>query len=190
LTPSVAVLCKVLFGLILVTVASAWTTQKHQQQKQQQQQQHYRRHVRCHASTKAVLSDTDAPTVSPVMAAYEFDARGRELQELGSLNAAVAAFTKATSFHPTPDRYFRLGAALQENGEPAKALQMYEKVRNDDVSTALADPVLRHDTALKMAHVWSHDLGDVTQGILYTEDMNTRQQPKIKKLFFVPPKGN
>jgi len=102
--------------------------------------------------------------VSPVMAAYELDAQARDLQEQGSLNSAVEAFRKAALLHPTPDRYFKLAEALQENGEPSRAIESYKTVRNSG-----ADPALRHLAALRLAHVWAHDLGEVSKAITYSD---------------------
>lgn len=106
-------------------------------------------------------------TISPVMAAYELGARGAEMQRRGQLNGAVSAFTEALALHPTADRRFLLGMALEENGEPRKAVAMYELACES--SDSGADAVLRHDAALKLADLSANDLGDVARAIQYVD---------------------
>lgn len=105
---------------------------------------------------------TVATTGADLVKAYEATTRGRELQSKGALNAAIASFTEALELHPTVDRQFNLAMALEENGEPQRAIEMYELAQQNDA----ADPILSHDVELKLAHLWAHDLGDVKRGIM------------------------
>lgn len=109
---------------------------------------------------------TDAPTGVDLVGAYEATSRGRDLQSKGALNAAIAAFTEALELHPTVDRQFNLAMALEENGEPQRAIEMYELAQQNDA----ADAILSHDVELKLAHLWAHDLGDVQRGIGHVDN--------------------
>lgn len=108
-----------------------------------------------------------SPSVSPVMAAYALSARGAEMQQQGRLNGAVSAFTEALALHPTADRRFLLAMALEENGEPHKAVAMYDwACQSHDAG---ADAILRHDAAIKLADLCANDLGDVERAIRYVD---------------------
>ena len=109
---------------------------------------------------------TVATTGVDLVGAYEATTRGRDLQSKGALNAAIAAFTEALELHPTVDRQFNLAMALEENGEPQRAIEMYELAQQNDA----ADAILRHDVELKLAHLWAHDLGDVKRGISHVDN--------------------
>ena len=154
------------------SVASAWTTNN-----QNNHQRHNHKHPRCNiplmmssptALPENSLNDDDDPwkinqSASPIMLAYEHDATGREHQQRGALNAAVSSYTEALSCHPSPDRHFRLGLALMENGEPQLAIDSFHSAR--EMAAEDYDTTLRHDVSLKMAHCQSNDLGNVSRGI-------------------------
>lgn len=113
--------------------------------------------------TALLSSATAVQDASPIMLAYEFDTIGRRQQQRGALNAAVESYEAAISHHATPDRYFRLGVALAENGEPTRAMESYMLAKESPSS----DPTLRHDVSLKMARTVVNDLGNVPEGIKY-----------------------
>ena len=107
-------------------------------------------------------------TANPIMAAYELTARAKEMQSRGQLNGAVTAFADALALQPTTtlaDRRFLLAMALEENGEPKRAVDMYELAcdAND------ADFILQHDAAIKVADLWANDLGNVETAIQYID---------------------
>ena len=104
---------------------------------------------------------TTTTTSADLVAAYEATTRGRDLQSKGALNEAIASFSEALELHPTVDRQFQLALALEENGEPQRAIEMFEQAQRHDA----ADAILGHDVHLKLAHLWAHDLGDVQRGI-------------------------
>ena len=120
------------------------------------------------STVSASTQTTSASPVSPVMAAYELGARGAEMQQRGQLNGAVSAFTDALALHPTADRRFLLGMALEENGEPRRAVEMYDLACQS--SDSGADAVLRHDAAIKLADLWANDLGDVDRAIRHVDE--------------------
>lgn len=139
---------------------------------------------------------TLATTGADLVKAYEATTRGRDLQSKGALNAAIAAFTEALELHPTVDRQFNLAMALEENGEPQRAIQMYELAQQNDA----ADAILSHDVELKLAHLWAHDLGDVERGISHVDNalktvMGYKHTPEsnaiawYQKAFFVADEG-
>jgi len=109
---------------------------------------------------------TIGTTGTDLVAAYEATSRGRDLQSKGALNAAIAAFTEALELHPTVDRQFHLAMAFEENGEPQRAIEMFELAQQNEA----ADAILRHDVSLKLAHLCAHDLGDVKRGISHVDD--------------------
>ena len=138
---------------------------------------------------------TVATTGADLVKAYEATTRGRDLQSKGALNAAIAAFTEALELHPTVDRQFNLAMALEENGEPQRAIEMYELAQQNDA----ADAILSHDVELKLAHLWAHDLGDVERGISHVDNAletvgyeHTTESNAIawyQKAFFVADEG-
>lgn len=140
-------------------------------------------------------SSTVATTGVDLVGAYEATSRGRDLQSKGALNAAIASFTEALELHPTVDRQFHLAMALEENGEPQRAIEMYERAQQNDA----ADAILRHDVQLKLAHLFGHDLGDVKRGISHVDNAlktvgyeHTTESNAIawyQKAFFVADEG-
>ncbi|KAL7541139.1 hypothetical protein ACHAXR_010667 [Thalassiosira sp. AJA248-18] len=141
-------------------------------------------------STSSTLTGA-AYAPSPVMLAYEFDTLGRQQQQRGALNAAVESYEAAISHHATPDRYFRLGLALAENGEPTRAIESYILAKESPSS----DPTLRHDVSLKMAHTVVNDLGNVLEGIKYVDSalgevgFEDSRMAMDQKAFFVAATG-
>ena len=160
----------VLFLILLypsINIASAWTNSRYAERRS--------RHT---------------ATTSPIMEAYELDNKGRKLQQRGALNAAVRAFALAASLHPTDQRHFRLGVALEANGEPASAIDAYSQARNASV-----DPGLRHDAALKLAHIWAENLGNLDKGCqnadaaMAEEGYTDSVAAKFQKAFFLAASG-
>jgi len=188
------------------SVTSAWTTNN---QKLVHLHQRHNYHPRCYiplmlSASPAVLpesglnNDGNDPwkinqSASPIMLAYEHDATGRQYQQRGALNAAVSSFSEALSCHPSPDRHFRLGMALMENGEPQSAIDSFLSARK---MAAEDDFTLRHDVSLKMAHCWSNDLGNASRGIREVDAALSERgyedsAPALdQKAFFVAAEGN
>ena len=134
-------------------------------------------------------------TSADLVAAYEATSRGRDLQSKGALNEAIASFSEALELHPTVDRQFQLALALEENGEPQRAIEMFEQAQRNDA----ADAILGHDVHLKLAHLWAHDLGDVQRGIGHVDQalamegyIHTSESDAVasyQKAFFVADQG-
>ena len=78
------------------------------------------------ALASAVAEPEAVPEISPLMAAFAADSLARDLMDKGALVPAIAAFTEAVKHQPAPERYLRLGLALEENGEPRRAIEAYE----------------------------------------------------------------
>mmetsp|Transcript_3035 Transcript_3035/g.8761 ORF Transcript_3035/g.8761 Transcript_3035/m.8761 type:complete len:520 (-) Transcript_3035:4558-6117(-) len=134
-------------------------------------------------------------TSADLVAAFEATSRGRDLQSKGALNGAIVSFTEALELHPTVDRQFHLAMALEENGEPQRAIEMFEQAQRND----MADAILGHDVHLKLAHLWAHDLGDVQRGIGHVDQalamegyIHTSESDAVawyQKAFFVADQG-
>jgi len=120
------------------------------------------------ANAAESAAQTKTTTMSPVMAAYEVSAKGKEMQQRGQLNGAVSAFMEALALHPTTHRRFLLGMALEENSEPLRAVEMYDLACQS--SDASNDAILRHDAAIKLADLWANDLGDVERAIRHVDE--------------------
>ena len=101
------------------------------------------------------------------MAAYELGTRGAEIEQRGQLNGAVLAFTDALALHPTSDRRFLLGMALEEKGELRRAVEMYDLACQS--SDSGADAILRYDAAIKLADPLANDLSDVDRAIRHVD---------------------
>lgn len=122
-------------------------------------------------SHDSVLSSTfgdrfDTPTTtSPIMAAYEAHSRGQDALDRGATNAAVSHHTTAVELNPNADRYFRLGHALEENGESMPAIEAFDKAKE----MAGNDAELIRDVNLKLANLWSEHVGDYDKAIFHVD---------------------
>eukprot|EP00522_Entomoneis_paludosa_P015811 CAMPEP_0172453126 /NCGR_PEP_ID=MMETSP1065-20121228/10587_1 /TAXON_ID=265537 /ORGANISM="Amphiprora paludosa, Strain CCMP125" /LENGTH=498 /DNA_ID=CAMNT_0013205295 /DNA_START=12 /DNA_END=1508 /DNA_ORIENTATION=- len=112
------------------------------------------------------LFDTLTAT-SPIMAAFEAHTQGQDALERGATNAAVQHYQTATQLHPTADRYFRWGHALEENGESLPAIDAFATAL--EMATDNHDMELMRDVHLKLAHLWSEHVGDYEQALSHVD---------------------
>jgi tetratricopeptide (TPR) repeat protein len=121
------------------------------------------------------------------MAAFEADTLGRQALERGSTNLAVRHYRTAAELHPTAERYFRLGHALEENGESMPAVEAFDKSKD----VAGNDANLIRAANLKLANLWAEHLGDYAGALHHVNevlDANAAEDDAVaidQKAFFL-----